>query len=300
MNSNSSKNILGNRVNKLFPNMNKGAKPINIKKIVIIIIIIIIVAVLLYIIVKRTREYKMLNCQNKVNYFKYLFGLNKDICQTVEIININLGRSESIKQDNSTNTNSTNNSNNSNSTNSTNSTNNTNNNIINEIENDIEKVFQHDEVFHIDNQDYTYDQAKCKCKAYGARLAKKDEVVEAYNKGANWCNYGWTEGQSAFYPVQKCYWDKMMEENSRLEDKSKMRFCGLPGVNGGYFDNSYLKFGVNCYGKKPEGKVVEPKKPECPHVNKDLCTLSGNENSSHKLDTDNIAGFSDSKWYMND
>ena len=26
------------------------------------------------------------------------------------------------------------------------------------------------EVFHISNQDYTYNQAKCKCNAYGARL----------------------------------------------------------------------------------------------------------------------------------
>ena len=83
INSNSSKNILGNRVNKLFPNMNKGAKPINIKKIVIIIIIIIIVAVLLYIIVKRTREYKMLNCQNKVNYFIKHYIFYKTLSKTV-------------------------------------------------------------------------------------------------------------------------------------------------------------------------------------------------------------------------
>jgi len=27
--------------------------------------------------------------------------------------------------------------------------------------------------------------------------------------------------------------------------------CGRPGVNGGYFDNPELRYGVNCYGPKP-------------------------------------------------
>ncbi len=27
--------------------------------------------------------------------------------------------------------------------------------------------------------------------------------------------------------------------------------CGTPGINGGYFDNPELRFGVNCYGVKP-------------------------------------------------
>jgi len=31
----------------------------------------------------------------------------------------------------------------------------------------------------------------------------------------------------------------------------KKNNCGRPGVNGGYIDNPYIKFGVNCYGKKP-------------------------------------------------
>ena len=28
--------------------------------------------------------------------------------------------------------------------------------------------------------------------------------------------------------------------------------CGRPGVNGGYIDNVNVRFGVNCYGKKPK------------------------------------------------
>ena len=35
-----------------------------------------------------------------------------------------------------------------------------------------------------------------------------------------------------------------------LRPKTKNN-CGRPGVNGGYIDNPYIKFGVNCYGKKP-------------------------------------------------
>ena len=33
--------------------------------------------------------------------------------------------------------------------------------------------------------------------------------------------------------------------------------CGMPGINGGYFDNPELKFGVNCYGVKPSENEVD-------------------------------------------
>ena len=38
------------------------------------------------------------------------------------------------------------------------------------------------EVFNISNQIYTYKQAKCKCETYGAQLATKDQIIDAYNK----------------------------------------------------------------------------------------------------------------------
>ena len=38
---------------------------------------------------------------------------------------------------------------------------------------DILSLIEKKEVFHIGNQDYTYDQSKCKCESYGARLATK-------------------------------------------------------------------------------------------------------------------------------
>ena len=151
------------------------------------------------------------------------------------------------------------------------------------------------EVFHIGNQDYTYEQSKCKCESYGARLAKKSEVIDSYNNGANWCTYGWSENQSAYYPVQQCDWDEMNRKNESLPHNMK-QFCGMPGVNGGYFANPNLKFGVNCYGVKPKGNINKEKKPFCPPMN--FCKLEQNFEASHKLDTDEITGFNTDNWNM--
>ncbi len=151
------------------------------------------------------------------------------------------------------------------------------------------EIKDEEEVFHISNQDYTYNQAKCKCKAYGGRLATKDEIIKAYNKGADWCTYGWSEGQTAYYPTQKCTWDKMQKGDP------KHRYdCGLPGVNGGFFSNPELKFGINCYGVRPKGEIVKEKAPIC--KGKEFCEMKNNYNASHKLDTDKVAPFSQNQW----
>ena len=42
-------------------------------------------------------------------------------------------------------------------------------------------LFNKIEVFHIANQDYTYEQAKCKCESYNAKLATYNQLVNAYN-----------------------------------------------------------------------------------------------------------------------
>lgn len=102
------------------------------------------------------------------------------------------------------------------------------------------------EVFNIADNQYTYADAEPLCKALGAELATYDQVKEAWNKGADWCNYGWIKGQAAIYPTQQSTYDKLQSgpEDSRMS-------CGMPGVNGGHFDNPELRFGVNCYGVKP-------------------------------------------------
>lgn len=143
-------------------------------------------------------------------------------------------------------------------------------------------------VFHIANQKYTYEQSRCKCAAYGARLATKADIISAYNNGANWCTYGWSDDQSAFYPVQKCEWDKMMAENRRYgtNEKNSKKYCGYPGINGGYFPNKDLRFGVNCYGVKPKNVMVRPKSTTCSL--EDTCKLNINRDASSVLNTDEI------------
>lgn len=108
-----------------------------------------------------------------------------------------------------------------------------------------------EEVFHISNNLYSYDDAQAVCGSFGARLAKYDEIEQSYNSGAEWCSYGWSEGQMAFFPTQKSTWDKLQNTASHKND------CGRPGVNGGYMGNPDLHFGVNCYGVKPKATEEE-------------------------------------------
>lgn len=112
---------------------------------------------------------------------------------------------------------------------------------------------QGSEVFHVSDNQFTYDEAQAVCAAYGSTLATLEQVIDAYNKGAEWCNYGWSAGGMALYPTQKSTWDELQRE----VDPGKRTRCGRPGVNGGYFD-PMNKFGVNCFGFKPEGKFTPP------------------------------------------
>ena len=60
-----------------------------------------------------------------------------------------------------------------------------------------------EEVFNIRDNEFTYDEAKAVCAAHGARLATIEDMIAAYDRGANWCSYGWTQGQSATYPTER-------------------------------------------------------------------------------------------------
>lgn len=111
---------------------------------------------------------------------------------------------------------------------------------------DDEESIKKEEVFHVSGNKYRYVDAEPICKAYGARLANYDEIEKAYNNGAEWCGYGWSQDQMAFFPTQKKTWRKMQDSETHKND------CGRPGINGGYFDNPDIKFGVNCFGIKPD------------------------------------------------
>jgi len=131
--------------------------------------------------------------------------------------------------------------------------NNNNNNNNNNYEYIPENPYSDDQVFHLRDNIYNYDEAKAACKAYNSRLATLDEVKDSFTNGANWCSYGWSDKQLALYPTQPEYWKKLQENSSTA------RQCGTPGVNGGYFSNKSLEFGVNCYGNKPGKPKDEPK-----------------------------------------
>ncbi len=156
---------------------------------------------------------------------------------------------------------------------------------------------EREEVFNISNNLYTYDDAKAVCSAYGARLANYKEIEDAYNRGGEWCNYGWSDGQMAYFPTQQSTWDELQKNPKHKND------CGRPGVNGGFMANPYIKFGVNCYGKKPKPtdrdlqemdankNVVVPKTPEEQELDKKVEFWK--ENADKLL---NVNSFNRDKW----
>ena len=102
------------------------------------------------------------------------------------------------------------------------------------------------QVFHVSDNKYNYEDAKAICNAYDGKLASYNELNQAYNDGADWCGYGWSEGQMALFPTQEEKWNKLQTIDGHHHD------CGRPGINGGFIDNPNVRFGVNCFGYKPD------------------------------------------------
>jgi len=102
------------------------------------------------------------------------------------------------------------------------------------------------EVFHLNQNIYTYSGAQQACSKYNASLATKKQIKDAYNNGANWCNYGWSADSNAYFPIQQDFYDNL-DDNEKGE-------CGNVGINGGYFYNNNLQFGANCYGRRPSNE----------------------------------------------
>ena len=162
----------------------------------------------------------------------------------------------------------------------------------------VPKVIKKPEVFNISENQYTYDQAPLVCEAYGAKLATYDQVKQAHRDGANWCNYGWTAGQMATFPIQKKYWDDLQKGPEENRDD-----CGRPGVNGGYFADKTMLLGVNCFGIKPDAdptKIVytSPDDPETPMTEADVARQMEIEKIRESIarSKSNVVPFSESKW----
>ena len=151
------------------------------------------------------------------------------------------------------------------------------------------------EVFNVSVNDYTYYDAEPLCLALGAELANYEQVKEAWNKGGDWCNYGWTKGQLAIYPTQKETWNKL--QHGPPDQKGA---CGRPGVNGGFFDNPEMRFGVNCYGVKPEQSANDERllmeNGTIPRTASTLKMDKQIQDIKNNLDTIGILPFSQTKW----
>ena len=163
-------------------------------------------------------------------------------------------------------------------------------NMLHSIEEEEEVInsneYSVNQVFNISQNKFTFSDAKLLCKSFGTELATLNQVLDAYKHGANWCNMGWTQDQLATYPIQQGYWEKLQESGS---DR-----CGFPGVNGGYYKNPNLKFGVNCYGKKPGPKNNE--RIKLGYINNYSEDETKIVKFKHNINRFKVLPFNDGKW----
>jgi hypothetical protein len=150
------------------------------------------------------------------------------------------------------------------------------------------------QVFNIPGNYYTYDNAKALCTAYGADLATYEQLEKAYNNGAEWCNYGWSDNQLALFPTQKKTYDILQTIPGHEND------CGRPGINGGYIANPNVKFGVNCYGYKPkitsdEEELMKTASPY-PETPQDIAFQKKVDLMKNNLDQILVSPFNHDQW----
>lgn len=149
------------------------------------------------------------------------------------------------------------------------------------------------EVFNVSTNRFTYYDAEPLCKSLGAELASYDQVKEAWKQGADWCNYGWVKGQMAVYPTNDETYKKMQAGPAEQRNS-----CGRPGVNGGYFDNPELRYGVNCYGAKPPQskhdetrmELATPTSPDAVEFDKKVAMFKA------EADTLGVLPFNKNRW----
>ena len=152
------------------------------------------------------------------------------------------------------------------------------------------------QVYHIPGNKYTFDDARAICKAYGNRLANYKEIENAYQNGADWCSYGWSEDQMALFPTQMERWGRLQKIEGHEND------CGRPGINGGYIANPNVRFGVNCYGYRPKitSQEAEMMKniPLFPKTQKELDFQKRIEYWKNKIANIVVSPFNSNNWSM--
>jgi hypothetical protein len=107
------------------------------------------------------------------------------------------------------------------------------------------QTFDRPEVFNIKHHQHCLSDANKACLQYGARLASKKELEDAYKNGANWCNLGWISEKEAYYPIQK----EQAIQSDQWPEPFRQSFKKI-GLNGGNYEPQ-LKLSATCYGIKP-------------------------------------------------
>jgi hypothetical protein len=150
------------------------------------------------------------------------------------------------------------------------------------------------QVFHIPENKYNYNDAKAICRAYGGRLATWKELNKAYKNGADWCSYGWSDGQMALFPTQYNKWEYLQKVEGHEHD------CGRPGINGGYISNPEVQFGINCYGYKPVITGEEVRKmastPKYPLTKREVDFEKRVDYWKERIENINVAPFNHNNW----
>ena len=158
----------------------------------------------------------------------------------------------------------------------------------------IPEILLRAQVFNVPGNEYVYPDAKALCSAYGSRLATYKEIEDSYKDGAEWCNYGWSDGQMALFPTQQKTFDNLQQIAGHEND------CGRPGINGGYMANPALKFGVNCYGYKPRINSNEQdlmaNEPIYPKTLKDIAMENRVDYWKDKLSEIIVSPFNHNTW----
>ena len=158
----------------------------------------------------------------------------------------------------------------------------------------VPEITRKQQVFHIPGNKYTYEDSKALCSAYGGRLATYKEIEDSYKDGADWCSFGWSDGQMAFYPTQTEKWSNLQAIEGHEHD------CGRPGINGGYIDNPNVRFGVNCFGYKPKITQQEMEQmentPLYPKTNKEIDFDKKVDHWRSKLSEITVAPFNSNNW----
>lgn len=158
----------------------------------------------------------------------------------------------------------------------------------------VPEITRKPQVFHIPGNKYTFDDSKAICSAYGGRLATYKEMEDSYKDGADWCSFGWSDGQMAFYPTQTEKWNNLQAIEGHEHD------CGRPGINGGYIDNPNVRFGINCFGYKPKITQQEMEQmgntPLYPKTNKEIDFDKKVDYWRSKLSQITVAPFNNSNW----